>query len=557
MAQPPPSSGPPPARPAAPGAEGDSGRGERESIYRFAGIVTFFTLLSRILGMARDLAIANRFGAGGASDAWVQAFRIPNALRRLTAEGSMTIAFIPLYVELREREGRAAALQFARQVLGLVLAVTGLLCAAGIVFSDAVTLIFSPGFADDPQKFALTSRFIRWTFPHLLLVSLVAWAMGILNSEKRFAAPAAAPILFNLGIVAAIFLAAERLATPALAIAYGAVLGGVLQVLLQLPSLGAVGARLTPSFRWREGAMPRFFALMGPALFGVAVYQINIIVLGILASYLPTGQVFHYNNATRLSEFVMGLFTFAFTTAGLPALSGHFARGDWAAMGQTLRFTFAAVLFTTLPAMTGLIVAAEAIVSMLYRHGAFTAADVATTADTLKFMALGMPGVAIVRVLVPVYYALGDSRTPVLASAAAVAVTGTLGWWFSGPMQVAGLALALALGTWFQALGLAAALRGRTEELGPWFPWDDLRKQVIACAGMALAVGFAGRFGDWDRGPSAARNWLLFIPLLAGGAGLYGALTLAQGERQARHWLDLLARLNRRLGRLGRRPRRG
>ncbi len=521
---------------------------EGESLYRYAGIVTFFTLLSRILGMVRDLAISHRFGASGATDAWVQAFRIPNALRRLTAEGSMTIAFIPVYVELREREGREAALGFARQVLGLVLVSTGILCLGGMLFSEALTWISSPGFTSDPAKFELTARFTRWMFPYLVLVSLVAWAMGILNAEKRFAAPAASPILLNLGIIGAVFGLTGFFAEPAFAIAIGILAGGVAQVLLQVPNLLEQGVLLLPRFRWWDATMRRFFGLMGPAVFGVAVYQINIIVLGIIASYLPTGQVFHYNNATRLSELVMGLFTFAFTTAGLPTLAEHHARKDWAAMGKTVHFTFSAVLFTTLPAAVGLFAAGEPVVAMLYRHGAFTAADVASTARTLQWMAVGMPAVALVRVMVPIFYATGNSRTPVLISAAAVGVTGALGWWLSGPMQVAGLALGLALGTWFQALALGAALRGQARELGAWFPWRALGQQGIACALMGLAVYASSSFGDWALGPTHAANWLVFLPLLAGAALLYAALTLLQREEQALHWVRLFRRLARRRG---------
>lgn len=538
-------------------ASAASRRGEGEALYRFAGIVTFFTLLSRILGMARDLAISNRFGAGGATDAWVQAFRIPNALRRLTAEGSMTIAFVPIYVEVRQREGHAAAMAFARQVLGLVLAATGALCLAGMVFSEALTWLFSPGFAADPAKFDLTARFIRWTFPHLVLVSIVAWAMGILNAEGRFAAPAAAPVLFNLGIIAMIFLAAHLLPEPPLAIALGAVLGGVAQVLLQVPNLLEKGAPLWPGFRWRTPAMGRFFGLIGPALFGVAVYQINIVVLGIVASFLPTGQVFHYNNATRLSEFVMGLFTFAFTTAGLPTLSEHHARRDWRAMGETVRFTSAAVLFTTLPATVGLVVAAQPIVAMLFRHGAFTAADVVSTARALQWMALGMPAVALVRVMVPVFYAAQDSRTPVWAAAGAVVATGALGWWLSGPMQVAGLALGLSLGTWFQALALGLALRGRTPELGRWFPWDAVMRQAAACAVMGLLAWSVAGLGAWEQGPRLLANWLVFIPLLAGAVGLYAVLTLLMRDEQALHWVRLLGRAGRRAARLLASPAKG
>jgi putative peptidoglycan lipid II flippase len=223
--------------PSEPGAT----RREADSLYGSAGVVTFFTLLSRIMGMVRDLTISHLFGASGATDAWVQAFRIPNALRRLTAEGSMTIAFIPVYVELRERRGRAAAQLFARKVLGIVLAGTLVLCGAGMVFSREITLLFSPGYERLPEQLALTALFTRWTFPYLALVSVVAWAMGILNAEKRFWAPAASPVLLNVGMVVAVLGFASWFELPAFSIAAGILVGGAAQVLLQLPSLYRAG----------------------------------------------------------------------------------------------------------------------------------------------------------------------------------------------------------------------------------------------------------------------------------------------------------------------------
>ncbi|MDH4225978.1 MAG: murein biosynthesis integral membrane protein MurJ, partial [Deltaproteobacteria bacterium] len=376
---------------------------ETDSIYSRAGVVTFFTLLSRILGLARDLVISHKFGAGAASDAWVQAFRIPNALRRLTAEGAMTIAFVPVYVEVKEKEGLAAAQAFSRRVLGIVLTITLLLCAGGMVFSDGLTQLFSPGFAADPEKFQLTSNLIRWSFPYLVLVSLVAWAMGLLNSEHYFAAPAAAPIFLNLGIIVAVVWFASRFSQPILAVAFGVLAGGVAQVALQLPSLRKTGVRPLPLGGWRHPHMKKLMGLLVPSLVGVAVYQVNIILLGIIASFLPTGQIFHYNNATRMTELVLGLFAFSFTTAGLPTLSRHQANQDWPRMAQTLRLTFSAVMFMILPAMAGL-TAAGLPIAMLYLHGQYHYADVVRTANTLIFMVLGMPAVALVRVMVPAYF---------------------------------------------------------------------------------------------------------------------------------------------------------
>ena len=523
--------------------ETEHAAGDARALYGSAGVVTFFTLLSRVLGMARDLVISHRFGAGSATDAWVQAFRIPNALRRLTAEGSMTIAFVPVYVEERAREGREAALRFARQALGLVLAVTLALSALGMIFSETLTLVFSPGFQADPEKFALTAALLRWSFPYLVLVSLVAWAMGVLNAEKRFAAPAAAPVFLNLGIIVFVAWLSWGFTPPILAVSAGVLAGGLAQVLLQLPSLGAVGVSLNPLGGWRSAPMRRLFALMLPSLFGVAVYQINLITLGIIASYLPTGQIFHYNNATRLTELVMGLFTFAFATAGLPQLSEHHSRKDWDRMRDTLRLTLSATLFTVFPALAGLVAGAQGIVSMLYLHGAFTHADVLSTAASLQAMALGMPAVALVRVMVPVFYAFGDARKPVAVSTLTLFVTGGLGWLLSLRYEVVGLSLGLSLGAWFQCGALALSLRGREKVLGDWFPWRAVRLQGAVALVMGLLVAWIQGYGDWALGSFSPRNWAVFLIFVFGGAGGYLAGTLALGEREAGNWLNLFRRL--------------
>ena len=526
-----------------------TGLDEAEAIYGRAGIVTFFTLLSRILGMARDLVISHRFGAGSATDAWVQAFRIPNALRRLTAEGSMTIAFIPIYVAVRQDEGPVAARAFAQRVLGLVLLLTGVLSALGMLFSPLIVRVVSPGFVDDVLKFELTTALIRWTFPYLVLVSVVAWAMGVLNAENRFMAPAAAPIFLNLGIIGFVLALSASLERPIIAVAWGVLAGGAAQVLLQLPALRSVGAAALPRADWRDPHVRRLFGLLGPALIGVAVYEVNIIILGMIASYLPTGQIFYYNNATRVTELVMGLFAFSFTVAGFPTLSEHRAREDWRRMRETLSLTTSAVMYTIFPAMAGLMAASTGIVSMLYLHGAYTLDDTVTTADALSMMALGMPAVALVRLLVPVFYAYGDARSPVIVSALTVLVTGGLGWLLSLRYEVLGLSLALSLGTWFQCALLAVMLRRHTLVLGPWFPWRALLMQMLAASVVGGLAGWGIGFGTWTLGPAAGLNWLVLGLTISTAVGAYLGLTLALGDAQAGHWLHLGRRLLLRLGR--------
>ena len=266
------------------------------------------------------------------------------------------------------------------------------------------------------------------------------------------------------------------------------------------------------------------------------------------------GGTANYNNANRLTELVLGLFAFAFTTAGLPALSQHMARGDWARVNEVARLTFSAVLFTILPAMAGLIGAAPAIVSMLYLHGEFGFADVLITADTLRLLALGMPAIAAVRVMVPVFYALKDARTPALVSLATLFVTAGLGWWFSRYWEVRGLALGLTAGSWFNCLLLGFTLRARAHRLSGWFPLRAASLQAAAAAAMGVLAYWATGQGEWQVGGQSAWNWTLFAATLLGGGGFYLAVTLILGEPESRRWLHLLNRGLARLRGRGQQP---
>ena len=349
---------------------------ESNRIIKNAQTVSILTFLSRILGAGRDLVIANLFGAGWVTDAFVQAFTIPNILRRLTAEGAMHLAFIPIYTEIREGKNRDEAKKFAAKTLGLVIATTSILTGLGIIFSPQLVYILSAGFASNPEKFDLTVFLTRIMFPYLILVSLVSWSSGILNAEKRFAISAASPIFLNIGIILSAFIISPILNEPIIGIGIGVLLGGITQIIVQVPSLRKVGHFFTPSNFFNDPNIKNLLKLLGPSLLGLAVYQINIIVLRNLASFLPTGQVTHYYNASRLSEFTLGIFAFAITTASFPELSNHMAKGNWVKIRNTLRFTVSTTLLITLPACFGLAVAAKPIVSMLYFHGAFTWEDV-------------------------------------------------------------------------------------------------------------------------------------------------------------------------------------
>jgi putative peptidoglycan lipid II flippase len=294
---------------------------------------------------------------------------------------------------------------------------------------------------------------------------------------------------------------------------------------------------------WNDPDVRRLFRLLLPSLFGVAVYEINVIGLGIIGSFLPSGQIFHFNNATRLEELVMGLFTFAFTMAGLPTLSEHHAKGNWRKMGDTLRLTFSATFYIVLPAMAGLAVAGNAVVAMLYLHGAFGYADVLSTAGTLRVLVLGMPAVAAVRVMVPVFYAMGNARKPVIASTLTMLVTIALGWYLSGTYQVRGLAAGLALGTWFQCALLVIFLRPLAKKLAPWFSWSSMLRQMVAALVVAGGAYWVQGHGAWEQGGASLGNWGVLLATVGGGMVVYLGITLALREPEARNWLALVLRI--------------
>ena len=516
----------------------DASGTESQRILRNSGTVTFFTLLSRILGAARDLVIAHFFGAGGLTDAFIQAFTIPNVFRRLTAEGALTLAFLPIYTEIREKRGLDAARNFASKTLGLVLLGTLGITVLGMVFAPQLVYLFAAGFADDPEQFGLTIELTRWMFPYLMLVSVVAWAMGVLNAERRFATPAAAPISLNLAIIASALVVAPLLDQPIFALAYGVLAGGIAQVLLQQPALRGAGQPFAPRPFGKDPDIQRLLRLLGPSLFGVAVYQINLIILRNLASFLPSGQVTHYYNASRLAELTLGVFAFAVANASFPELSKHTAQADWEQARKTLRFSAATTGLIIWPAALGLVTAAEPIISMLYRHGAYTLEDVRSTTHALQAFALGLPAVALVRLQTSACYALQDTKTPVRIAALGLVITAGLGWYLSQTLEVTGLALGLSAGTWVQAILLAFGLR-RHSRLQGALPGLDFLRQFIAALLMGLLTAWISFQWDWTSGSLIAANWGVFLGILFGAALAYFTLVLLLRDPHAHSLLRL------------------
>ncbi len=437
---------------------------EHRNVTRAAGVVGAATLLSRIFGYIRDMVVASFFGAGMAADAFIAAFRIPNLLRRLFGEGSLSIAFVPVFTDVLVNGGREEAMRLAISALKLLFIGLAVAALLGIVAAPWVIRVVAPGFSVFPEKMALTITLTRLMFPYVIFIGLVALCMGILNVLGHFAAPAVAPVLLNLAMIGGVFatsLLSRSETVRVLGLAGGVLLGGVLQLALQLPYLATRGV----SFWRRSGiwhpAMRKVGVLLLPTVFGAAVYQINILVGTLLASLLPQGSVSYLYYADRLVQFPLGIFAQAAATAVLPALSRQAAGGDHAGMGSTFGHAISLVLFITIPAMLGLIILREPIVLALFKRGAFDARAARLTSDALLYYSLGLWAFSAVRIVVSMFYALQDTRTPVKTAAVSIAANILLGMALMGPMQHCGLALATSLASMLNLAMLVYVLRRR------------------------------------------------------------------------------------------------
>lgn len=502
---------------------------EQANVARRAGMVGAATLLSRLLGAVRDVAMASFFGTGMAAEAFIVAFRLPEFLRRLLGEGSLSIAFVPVYTDCLHRQGRDAADRMAGSALRASALLLALATAAGILLAPWWVQVVAPGFVHTPEKYSLTVSLARAMTPYLWCVGLMALCMGILNVLGHFAAPAFSPVCLNLAMIGALMVGVgfgnsdEALA---MWLAAGVVLGGLLQLGLQVPFLMRYRFPLWRRAPIWQPALARIVKLMGPVLFGAAVFQINSLVVILLASLLPQGSVAYLYYADRLVQFPLGVFGFAVATAVLPTLARQTAEGRIDAMGRTCGQAIGLICFITLPATVGLIVLREPIVALLFQRGAFDARSMQLTAGALLYYAMGLWAFAAVRIVLNAFYALEDTRTPVGVAAVSIGVNGLLGWWLMGPMAHNGLALALTLSSVVNFLLLTLFLRRRLGAMGWRKIASSVTKSGICAAIMGVLVwGLAGQLLPGD-----GRGGLALLPGLLVCIGA-GALTYAAAAR--------------------------
>jgi len=458
------------------------------SLLRSSVVVGAMTLLSRVLGLLRDIVIAHGFGAGASADAFFVAFKIPNFLRRLFAEGAFSQAFVPVLSDYRARGDHAQVRQLIDRVagsLGMVLAgMTGL----AVLGAPVLAALFAPGFYfGDQAKFLLTVEMLRITFPYLLLISLTAFAGSILNSYDRFAVPAFTPVLLNLSLIGAVYWLQPWLEVPVMALAWGVLAAGLAQLLLQLPFLLRIGLMPRPKADFAHPGVKQIMTLMVPALFGVSVSQINLLLDTVLASFLVTGSVSWLYFSDRLVELPLGVFGIAIATVILPSLSRKHASRSADQFSATLNWALRMVLLIGLPAGLALWLLAEPLIIALFHYGALTAADVEKTAGSLRAYSIGLLAFMLIKVLAPGYFSRQDTKTPVRIGIQAMAANMVMNLALIVPLQHVGLALATSLSAFMNAgLLLRGLLRDRV--LVWQSGWGRFGMRLLLANGALVAV---------------------------------------------------------------------
>lgn len=512
---------------------------EHAHISRRVGTVSFFTFLSRLLGLTRDIVLAWAFGATRVADAFYVAFRIPNLLRRLVAEGALTVAFIPVYTEHLKRsrtEGRAAA-SVVFTYLSLFLVV---LTVCGVLFAPWIVKAIAWGFSISEDKFDLTVYLTRIMFPYIMLISLVALAMGILNSLKRFAAPAASPIFLNLGIIFGALVLEHFFELPAEGMALGVILGGIAQLVLQVPFLVKEGMLPRLNFNYRHPALKGLLVLMIPSAFGAAVYQFNVLIITFLASFLPDGSVSYLWYADRVSEFSIGIFSIAVATAILPTLSDHAAANDVESLKGTMNFGLRLALLIDIPASVGLYILALPIVRVLFERGEFTDATAIATAGALCFFALKIPFVSGARNLVPAFFALRDARTPVYTSMVAVFVNGLCAYVLMGSLAHRGLALALVISSAVNFVLLFFFIRRKVGPIGGKKILASAARTAFAAAIMGAALFVVTRYVEILPSWPLWQKIATLLLIIAGAAAIYISIIRLVSPEEYHALLSLL-----------------
>jgi putative peptidoglycan lipid II flippase len=510
---------------------------EHRHLLKSASVITSFTFLSRIFGYLRDLSVGALLGTGVVGDAYAAAFRIPNLLRRLVGEGAVSASFIPVFSRYLADEKRKEAWDFANTILTILTLAMAVVTVLGIMFSWWIVSFFATGFGDTPGKLELTSLLNRIMFPYIFFVSLSALAMGVLNSFQRFGAPAFAPVLLNISIIAFSFLGGW-FANPATALAIGVVVGGILQVVIQIPPLLEIGWRPKLQLALSHPGVRRVGQLMAPVMFGVGIVQVNVFVDTQFASYMTEGSFASIYYADRVMELVLGGYAISLATVILHLLSRQAAESRIDEMKVTLNFASRLILFITIPSAVGLIVLRKPIIEVLFQHGNFTAESTLLTAWPLLFFAIGLPAFSMVKIVVPVFYAMHDTRTPVKIAFASMFLNIAFNFLFFQPLENGGPALATSLSAVFNSLSLMIIFSKRYGSCKSWEIGLSLVKFAVGSALMGAVAYVVIHWPGLYEGPVPQRIMALALAIALAGSA-YFVSVLLMGSRELRELRDV------------------
>lgn len=489
--------------------------------------VSSMTMFSRVLGFARDAIVARVFGAGMATDAFFVAFKLPNLLRRIFAEGAFSQAFVPILAEYKSKQGEEATRVFVAYVSGLLTLVLALVTVAGMLAAPWVIMVTAPGFTDTADKFALTSQLLQITFPYILLISLASLAGAILNTWNRFSVPAFAPTFLNVSMIGFALFGAPYFHPPVLALAWAVTVGGVLQLVYQLPHLKKIGMLVLPRINFRDAGAMRVIKQMGPAILGVSVSQISLIINTIFASFLVSGSVSWMYYADRLMEFPSGVLGVALGTILLPSLSRSFASGNHDEYCRLMDWGLRLCFLLALPSAVALGILAQPLTVSLFQYGKFTEFDALMTQRALIAYSVGLMGLIVVKVLAPGFYSRQDIKTPVKIAIVTLAMTQLMNLAFIGPLKHAGLSLSIGLAACLNAGLLYWQLR-KQQIFTPQAGWSRfLTRLIIAVLVMAAVLtGMLYVMPEWAQGNMAHRLMRLMAVVVVGATAYFATLAV-------------------------------
>ena len=458
---------------------------KKKRILKSAGAIGLATSLSRIFGYFRDASLAWILGAGFGMDAFTVAYRLANLFRRLVGENAMSAAFIPVFVQYQKEHSREELCDFARKFFYALALMAGVIVILEIVFAPFLVRIMAPGFDVAGGKFELAVLLTRLMAPYLVLIALAALLIGVLNSLGYFVLPALNPIFFNISVIAAAIFAAPFFQEPSVAIAFGVLIGGLLQVLTQIPMTLRQGMSYRFQISFRHPAIRKIGALILPSVFGIGVVQVNLLIGSLMASFLREGSVSQLYYADRVMELVLGIFTVSFATVILPDMARSAASNNMKELKETLMFSMRAIAFVAIPATVGLVLLSEPIVHVLFERGRFSPLDTEQTAAALVYYGLGLFFISAYRLIVSAFYSMQDTKTPARVAFVALGVNFVLSWILMQPLRQGGIALAMSLASALSVVQLVYFLEKRFGKLD----WGKFRESTLKISVASAAMG--------------------------------------------------------------------